>query len=564
MLTYEDWNRALADYFLQGVARGTRVYLSVDDTVLDLIAQQYFSIQPCKRSWYEDFIAVVRDRVVKGDRIMLERIEGNDSARIPNCVAFLGICVLAAYNMATDEDITDTNYFKRLRAVLQLPTFDDAPHLKETSPRPRGMEAGKEEPLWKTWNKWLLKKDYLPSARAGSSRRKKYTNYPISQCLLRHGDCDRLERYFYEQQWTSSVDAQTLFSRLRGNNLTFPEYLRNLIKKPGERYEVLMDAIHQLHQQWVEDGCPEPDRSTQQRKPSSTLFAGLYRSEEDDEIEYYLYPKQQRGQSYEEIQVQFQGEQQELESDRPGWYLPLGSPLTSQDLNRGIRCPITQSEFLKTLQLPTRDFWLLVPDPDDPDTGVYGSWGTPELGTPFILLCKQSLLKDLNHLKNEQLVNWEEQSFAFGEEQDWQELSNFMVLSQAWDAVFINNWELKDALQPKVSLSISFSGGLRAPHQKSWLSGYPPQITVFGFMPEVDLEIFRWPDEQCIAEPKTLLTNQPQELYLPDQGTYLIRASSNSDIREQMIKIISWDDLELNPNVQNQASPIIFYSDDLP
>ena len=113
------------------------------------------------------------------------------------------------------------------------------------------------------------------------------------------------------------------------------------------------------------------------------------------------------------MQVQYQGKIETLESDRPGWYLPIGNSLNYTDLENGVLCKVTQPIQLKTLRLPARDFWILVPDPDEPDAGAYGTWHSPQLGQPFILLCKKTLQKDLDLLRDERLVNWSDKVNPF-------------------------------------------------------------------------------------------------------------------------------------------------------
>jgi hypothetical protein len=426
------------------------------------------------------------------------------------------------------------------------------------------MEAGSEEPLWKTWNQWLIEQDYIPTAHRGRTRADKFTSYPISQCLLRQADRDRLEKYFYENNWTKSWDAQTLYSRLREKAQNFPEYLRNLIKNSNDRYEVLKEAIHEVHQQWLEAGCPEPGKNSYKRAslPSPNLFAGLYRVEEDYEIEYYIYPKQKPQHKGEIINVEIQGEIEQLESERSGWYLYIGNPLKTTELDKGIRYKIIGSDYLKNLQFPARDFWILVPDPEEPDAGAFATWHIPQLGQPFIILCKEALLKDLNLLRDERLVNWSDEIKPFGEQcTHWIELHNFQVLSQTWQGIFIESWELKDALQPKVRLSISLSGGVRMPNQKGWLQGYSPDITVFGFMPFVKLEVFKIPDEHCIQKYQSFSTNQPQALILTELGSYLIRATHGSSVAESFVRIIDWNSLEL---YKLQCSKLQLETIDLP
>jgi hypothetical protein len=439
MESYQVWNDTLANHFLQGVARGSRIYLSVDDVVLEAIGQEEFETEPLNGSWREDLINAVRREVVRGNRLDLDPVYGYErESAIPRGVAFLSVCVLAAYEMASNVAVSETNYFSRLRDVLKLPLSHDA-----GSARPPGMPAGTEEPLWKNWISWLINQGYIPTAQRGQSPNKKFINYPISQCLLRQTDRDRLEKYFYEQKWTSAWDSQTLFSRLRAKTQQFPEYLRKLIKESSDRYEVLSESIQEVHQQWIEAGCPDPNQNGTRRlhTPSSNLFAGLYRSPEDYEIEYYLYPKQKPQHKWDNIQVQYQGEVETLETDRPGWYSPIGNPINSTELDNGMCCKIMQPEHLKTLRLPSRDFWILVPDPDEPGTGVYGTWRSPELGQAFVLLCKQDLMKDLSLLRDERLVNWSNEINPFASQfSQWLELHNFQVLSSTWQGIFIENW----------------------------------------------------------------------------------------------------------------------------
>ena len=184
----------------------------------------------------------------------------------------------------------------------------------------------------------------------------------------------------------------------------------------------------------------------------------MYRSQEDYEIEYYLYPQQKRQHQWENVKVEYQGMIETLKNDRPGWYLPIGNALKDTELEKEISCKVTQPAQLKTLRLPARDFWILVPDPDEPDAGAYGTWHSPQLGEPFILLCKQKLQKDLNSLRDKRLVKWSNKVNPFeNSDSQWRELHNFQLLSQNWQGIVIENWELKDALQPKINLSMSLS-----------------------------------------------------------------------------------------------------------
>ncbi|MEQ9552354.1 MAG: hypothetical protein RIM23_22415 [Coleofasciculus sp. G3-WIS-01] len=535
MANYTEWNQALISYFLKGVPRGSKIYLSVDDDVLDRIGQGFFLTLSGSDNWSDDFQEAIRKAVIVDKQVNLNPIQGRDENDSPNCVAFLGACVLTAYRMANEEEISQLNYFKRLREILPLPG----------SLRPQGMKSGKEaeEPLWKAWNYWLWEQGFQPSAYPGRGSQK-YINYPISQCLLRQADKDKLQVLFATKQWTVPWDAQTLLTQIRREPLS--HHLRELVMENKQRTEIVAEVIHEVYQQWQVQGCPAtPNKVGHTWSPN--LFAGLYRTEDPffGQVDYYLYPKQQRGRQLESVQVEYENGTQALSEERPGWYLPIGNPLRVDDLEQGLRCSVTSPPELDQLILPARDFWLLIPDAENPDSGVYASWGTPALGTPFILLCKQELLNDIYSLQDERLLAWSGEPQPIAEDSNWVELTQCLVTSQAYDGVSIDNQTLKDALQPTVRLSISFSGGLRVPNQRGWLEGHPPHVTVFGFAPRVELEVSNLLNEQVIVT-RSQKTNQPLPLKLPGTGLYLVRATYGNESAERLVRILDWNSLEVS------------------
>jgi len=535
MANYTEWNQALISYFLKGVPRGSKIYLSVDDDVLDRMGQGFFLTLSGSDNWSDDFQEAIRKDVIIDKQVNLNRIQGRDKNDNPNCVAFLGACVLAAYRMANEDKISELNYFKRLREILNLPG----------SPRPQGMKSGKdaEEPLWKAWNYWLWEQGFQPSAYPGRGPQK-YINYPISQCLLRQADKDKLQVLFAAKQWTVSWDAQTLLTQIRREPLS--HHLQELVMENKQRTEIVAEVIHEVYQQWQVQGSPATPNKVG-RTWSRNLFAGLYRVEDPffGQVDYYLYPKQQRGRQLESVQVEYENRTQTLSEERPGWYLPIGNPLKVDDLEQGLRCSVVSPPELDQLILPARDFWLLIPDAENPDSGVYASWGTPALGTAFILLCKRELLNDIYRLRDERLLEWSGEPEPIAENSNWVELTQCLVTSQAYDGVFMDNQTLKDALQPRVRLSISFSGGLRVPNQRGWLAGHCPQVTVFGFAPRVELEVSNLLNEQVIVT-RSQKMNQPLSLDLPGTGLYLVRATYGKESAERLVRILDWNSLELS------------------
>jgi hypothetical protein len=282
---------------------------------------------------------------------------------------------------------------------------------------------------------------------------------------------------------------------------------------------------------------------------NKNLFAGLYRVEDPflGEISYYLYPKQPRGREISDLLVEYQNERHPLiiDTQYPGWYLPIGQEsLSLQDLTNGLTCPVHNSSELERLILPSRDFWILIPDPDNSDSGVHASWRNPDLGTQFILLCRnrEDLIQDIKRLKEERLLE-----FAGEPKQvnnfNWIEFHQCMIISQAWDGVFVSNPSLKDALQPVVNLSIGLSGGLRSPDRQGWLVGYLPNITIFGFSTIINVKVIDLSTDAMFLSIEQRV-NQTYSLSL-SKGSYLIRASSLGEYAERVIRVNNWECLNL-------------------
>jgi len=544
MTNYTDWNTAIAHYFTQNVPKGTKIYLSLDDDILVKIGSN-FAEECTASSWVENFCSVVRRKVVQDKRVELGAISGFDSSGYPRGVAFLGIMVLAANRMEEDEEVSQTNYFTRLRQILDLP--------EDGQSRPRGLRtvdgSAPEVELWTMWNQWLLKQGFIPTAQEGTTEPTKYTNYTISQSLLRNADKDKLRRIFSDNRWQAGWDEQTLFTKVANEYSRFSQHLRNLLDDRS-RYEPLAQAIHETYLDWLEDGCPDTlSGGTRRREVSRQLYAGIYRTEDFlGNIEYYLYPKQQRGQSLSSLEVQCKGNSYPLREDRAGWYLPVGESLSRQEISEGGIYQINPSTQIEKLILPKRDFWILVPDPDNPESSVYASWSSPKLGEQFIILFRESLFTDLQRLRDENLIEWEgdreNKCQVFGDKSSWYEIYQCQVLSQAWDGVFLQSQELKDALQPTTKLSISLSGGLRVPSSNAWIFDHPPQITAFAFHPSVEIEVSDIQGKPVISQ-KSYSSNTAMSFNFPSAGEFIIRANCLGETSQRLIKLINWEDVDM-------------------
>jgi hypothetical protein len=535
---YSKWNQALIYYFTTGIPQGSQIYLSVDDEVLETIGKNF---PLSSENWCADFCAAVKKEVVVDGKVNFSQLHGRDEEGLPKSVAFLSVMVLAAYRMAEDEEVNQSNFFRRFKELLDLPISE--------SSRPRGMNSGEEEPLWQDWELWLRQKGFIPSAQKGDGSRT-YINYPISQTLLRQSDKDKLCQIFSEKNWKTQWDAQTLIVRVRQEVTRFSQHLQDLLSgdKLKLRYEVIAEAIHEIYEQWLNEGCPITLKKAA-LTPSRHLFAGLYRTEDifSGTVEYAVFPKQPRNRQLKQIEIQYEDNFYPLIEERLGWYEPMELVISDNELENGAKYRVKASEELDYLILPQRDFWILVSDPQNDEAADYASWGTPQLGETFILLCKRELLSQLELLKSEHLLEWErDNQYPFGKNSDWIELHKCMVISPAWNGVFIENIALKDALQPSINLSMSFSGGLRVPNNLgTWLVDHPPQVTIFGFHPTVELKITNLLDNKLIFE-DVQKTNIPISLNFPQSGEYLVEATTDAgESSERLIQIVDWNKLSI-------------------
>ena len=532
--TYINWNQALISYFTTGMPQGSQIYLTIDGNVLESIGNNLSSPEIGSNSC-ADFCAAVKKEVIVDGQVKLSHLQGRNEQGLPKSVAFLGAMVLAAYRMAEDEEVNQSNFFRRFKEILDLPISEPS--------RPLGMKSGAEEPLWQDWALWLRQKGFIPSAQRGDGP-KTYINYPISQTLLRQSDKDQLAKFFNDKQWKTQWDAQTLMVRVRQSLPRFSQHLQELLTSYQfkSRYEAISEAIHQVYEQWHNAGCPITLKAA--LTPSRHLFAGLYRTEDvfSRAIGYSVYPKQPRRQQLKQIEIQHN---YPLIEERPGWYEPMEWVISDNELEKGAKYLVQDSEELDDLILPQRDFWILVSDPTNPESVDYASWGAPQLGKTFVLLCQQELLSQLEFLQSEHLLKWNRQLHPFGENSNWIELHECLVTSPAWEGVFIDNQALKNALQPGIHLSVSFSGGLRVPNNLgTWLIGYAPQVTIFGFYPKVELKVTRLPDNVLIFE-DVQKTSTPISLNFPTPGEYLVEATYAGESSERLIQIVDWDKLSM-------------------
>lgn len=536
MPSYMMWNRALVAYLTEGIPRGMQVFLSVDT---DLLQQVGRDLLGAPDEAVADFGRAVKAAVIEEDRITLTRVRGVDDHGEPRGVGFLAAMVLAATSMAEEEreeaDISSINYFRRLRQVLGLPPAGG---------RPAGFEVGTEEQLWREWGQWLQDNGYVASARSGEGPRK-YVDYPISQALLRSADKDRLYKLFAAKQLPTGWDSDMVAAVVQRDARYLTHHLQELLRAPGLRYTAVADAIYQVYEAWDSDAIATHDPGRGQG--NRNLMTGLFRVEDvfAGSISYYLYPRTPRRRRVDHAEIEVHNQVLRLSVDRPGWFAP-SLILSGEDLENGVRYKVTTPPDSDWLILPKRDFWVLMADPENQESDAFATWGTPQLGIPFMLLCRVELLPQLEHLRNERVLEWTGQPQPVLGTDGWVELQYCMAVSEAWSGIFIANQLLYEALRPKATISIGLSGGLRIPQAAAWVEGYGPQITIFGFEMSSDLQIKNVATDQVVFAEECQV-NTSIAYPWPGPGTYLIEAQCGGETTVRLAKLIAWEEVADTP-----------------
>lgn len=538
MATYGDWNSAIVDAFTKGIPLGAPVYLAIDDEELATIGAAAFGADASGQDgWTEDFCLALQTKVTGAGAVQLSCVKTqHSSGEAPDCIAFLAAMVLAASRMAEAADFSELNYFKHLRDILGV-----APEPSGQSNRPAGLPRGEEESLWLEWNDWLRKRGLLPTAGRGPEGAHKYINYPLSQVLLRKADRQHLEDVFARR--TSSVplhcDPQTLSAIIEAQRWP-TAHLRDLMEREGLRRAAAQEAVFEAYEVWKASLRSTESLANRGARP---LMAGLFREEDPifGTVSYRLLPRMRRGRdTAARPTIEQDGETHRLRPMREGWYEPTCA-VSHQTLRDGARYLLRGLPGIDAVELPERSFWMLVPEPNDPESGLFASWGPPRLGEPFILLVRHSLTRDLQLLKDEGLVQWD------GEPRDtvpgWAELHRFLAVSEAWDGVHTENLQLFLELRPRGTLSISLFGGLRSP-SGAWLEGYGPQVVVHGF--EGSGEVVVSSEARGGAQRRgSFSVNQPVTgLDWDRKGTFILHAETGGERSDaRLVRIESWDGL---------------------
>ena len=356
MVTYEQWNRAIISYFFEDCEHGEKVFLhTTPDTLPEIAKHAGFDVVDAEES-LKDAVRkkVIINRVIPTDEIWLRRISPADKEH-PH-VAFLALCVLAAYNMGTSEEVFHTNYYVPLNILL----FD-----KPNEGKPKGLKYRDWEEFWIYLQDWVKDKHdvklYLTQGHP------KYVWYPISQCLISKYDENKLHAIFKEAELKPGAYLaekqllDILCSKRSFQNLSV-KITRPIDQQKTAEIRLILGQIQLLLKNWdgkvwerIRRGTPRPN--------STSISVHLFDiPDEIDEVCYWFRRRQKSQITFKENALQIKT----LQSLNEQWFKPIAvraDHLSFQMLQNGTELKTTDAKPF-TYRIKPSDIWVFRWDED--------------------------------------------------------------------------------------------------------------------------------------------------------------------------------------------------------
>ncbi len=463
---YEAWNQALSDYFFNPHQTGRPTYLQVDVDTLQKLAPT-MGVSP--EDVETDFVNTVRSQLYTVNRAPFQRIanwmydwqrspQGPDQS--PPCIAMLGLCVLAASRMHRDHEHASHNYYVRLNELLGW----------RQSSQPRDFDRV-VTPFWDRLNDWLDNDNggRLGVATATPSGRLIYIGYPLSQCLLRDVDRDRLPDFFAFARINpgAEVDPEDLIGPLlrwcQGSTCSLSSQAQHLVQRGSSdiRLQIARVVVGQAR---VWHG--EIRESTGRR--TAPIVVCLNSPKWGYQFGLELYPRHPQDFPSGIFQSRTGSvDLQPLDNMNSEWYEPL--PLDVQQvLDSGIEL---RRGLFAVQWMPTRTIALRL---DEQDLGGYVSQTQVGLGESVIVLTRDSTCLE-HFLDRYAAPGWKHAPGAQGLPHGWHAYLNVAIQKRAYP----DSYPAFTCLIPTERTNVSLDGGLKL-DATTWLTGGEPILRVSG------------------------------------------------------------------------------------
>jgi hypothetical protein len=461
--TYDKWNEELAKYFYNESQAGKPVYLQVDDDVLSHIAPKIgIPTEDGRRA----FVAAVRYRSRLNDdpffRFFWKSWE-NSPSELPPFIAFLGLCVLAAFDMECDPErgVSSANYYDRLEDLLGVR-------------RPKRFDDVGE--LWERLNRWLdedLEQKYGKATASYINHR--HVGYPISQALMRTADRQKLPDFFIgckldpDEEWVTSTYFQDQLKQLVAKT-TWP--FSNRVKRIFESKDA--DAMTLVARIVFAEYGGWDGRSIEQIRlgilPTEKIALQLELNYDDFECALYPRARSKSGDPFPEGAYQsFRPTKLRRDPYLLNWFAPLPDNPFLAEFFAGTEIELLSADRRFRQQIIPAPIMIFREDSDGELGGYVRYDGQPALRKTYQILCQDRLRNQVKSYldKNGQY----EEILTKGNPvyKDWAGFRDVRLMRRD-EAV---TEELTGLIPMKAGLSLQRKGGLKLGRDKYLLGGEP-------------------------------------------------------------------------------------------
>ena len=238
-LTYLEWNDKIAGHFFNSERSGTRVWFSVERSLIEKIAQE-------NNTNFDDFIKAVKkapDWVTRNQqgvcikaRDTYKNWRKRSDLKYPPYIAYLALFVLVV-NHGDNENFSQNNYYGRLRDILnEPPSFGQYPSFEKMSELWDDLEKWSSEDKENQWGEFyhdIFGKHF-------------HVGIPYYQVVLTTEDQKNLTEIFWKMGWDSDSNPteSEIITALKGNqNLLSKRTSNRLQKGKPDFLSVLVERV---------------------------------------------------------------------------------------------------------------------------------------------------------------------------------------------------------------------------------------------------------------------------------------------------------------------------------
>jgi len=463
---YRIWNRAIAEHLLLKNPIGeSGAYLTITPRILaralmDLQGTE-LNADEAEQRFADAVSETYRARILTNEaRLRVLRRTGDDG--LPECVAFLGLTVLAAYRMHGDDEATGLAYYLRLGELLRC---------ELSGPYPAGFDPIVFESLWYFLRNWLAQRHVRLADSVPEADSRRFVGLPLAHVPLRSLDIDKLPVFFV---WASYQPSSEVSAERLADDFARWVHARGALTPAGvaaftdaRRGAVLAEVRAELDS-W--DGTC--DESLGRRSASvEVLFDPV-----QHRPELFYVPRRPSG-----FPARFDDGVHMFEGADDGWYGRVSiAPLDGSELAQGFNW--RSAHLGVDFALRRAATAVISMAPGDDYSGFMSARGLRR-NAQCAVLCHEDVVRAaveyMSHVSERTCKPLTHQGLPIG----WSLFAG--VVARRLEAPPSG----LESLEVQANIGLIPSGGIRLGNRWSWLHGAPPRIIVTGSEPGLPVTI---------------------------------------------------------------------------